>query len=155
MPEPSAPTLPLIQRTDVDGVPVLWADAPGQPILALEQHTEDIIPYPLSSTDAVAGREVKPLLSVLGFGPRVRLTIGPDGVTLRTKDGAMATVRYADCVVLERPKDDELVLCRDLSRVYVPAAFWRGGEEILAEIEAALPPEIVIRDIFSPDYIDD
>jgi hypothetical protein len=122
----------------------------------VEQHTEDIIPYPMSSTDAVAGREVKPLLSVLGFGPKVRLTIGPDGVTLRTKDGAMATVRYADCVVLERPKDDEIVLWgRDLSRVYVPAAFWRGGEEILAEIEAALPPEIVVRDIFSHDYIDD
>ncbi len=35
LPEPTAPTLPLIQRTEVDGVPLLWADAPGQPILAL------------------------------------------------------------------------------------------------------------------------
>ena len=35
LPEPTAPTLPLIQRTEIDGVPLLWADAPGQPILAL------------------------------------------------------------------------------------------------------------------------
>jgi hypothetical protein len=122
----------------------------------VEQHTSDIVPYPMSSTDIVAGREVKPLLSVLGFGPKVRLTIGPDGVSLRAKDGSLATVRYQDCVVLERPKDDELVLWgRDLSRVYVPAAFWRGGEQVLAEIEAAVPPEIVVRDTFSHDYIED
>ena len=110
----------------------------------------------MSSTDLVAGREVKPLLSVLGFGPKVRLTIGPDGVSLRAKDGSLATVRYADCVVLERPNDDELVMWgRDLSRVYVPAAFWRGGAEVLAEIAAAVPPEIVVRDTFSHDYIED
>jgi len=122
----------------------------------VEQHTDDIVAYPMSSTDAVAGREVKPLLSVLGFGPKVRLTIGPEGVSLRAKDGSLATVRYEDCVVLERPKDDELVLWgRDLSRVYVPGAFWRGGDQILAEIEAAVPPEIVVRDTFSHDYIED
>ena len=67
----------------------------------------------------------------------------------------MATVRYEDCVVLERPKDDELVMWgRDLSRVYVPAAFWRGGEQVFAEIEAAVPPEIIVRDTFSHDYIE-
>lgn len=122
----------------------------------VEQHTSDIVAYPMSSTDLVAGREVKPLLSVLGFGPKVRLTIGPDGVSLRAKDGSLATVRYADCVVLERPNDDELVMWgRDLSRVYVPAAFWRGGEEVLAEIAAAVPPEVVVRDTFSHDYIED
>jgi hypothetical protein len=77
-------------------------------------------------------------------------------VSLRAKDGSLATVRYTDCVVLERPKDDELVMWgRDLSRVYVPAAFWRGGEGVLAEIAAAVPPEIVVRDTFSHDYIED
>ena len=30
MPEPTAPALPSIHRTEVDGVPVLWSDAPGQ-----------------------------------------------------------------------------------------------------------------------------
>lgn len=122
----------------------------------VEQHTSDIVPYPMSSTDTVTGREVKPLLSVLGFGPKVRLTIGPEGVSLRAKDGSLATVRYEDCVVLELPKDDELVLWgRDLSRVYVPGAFWRGGEQVVAEIVAAVPPEIVVRDTFSSDYIED
>ncbi|MFL5708312.1 MAG: hypothetical protein ACJ77Y_04875 [Chloroflexota bacterium] len=83
------------------------------------------------------------------------MTIGPDGVSLVAKDGSIATVRYEDCVVLERPTDDELVMWgRDLSRVYVPATFWRGGQQILAEIEAALPPEIVIHERYSHDYLE-
>lgn len=121
----------------------------------VERHDPDIVLYPMSSPDTVTGREVKPLLSVLGFGPKVRLVIGPDGVSLRAKDGSTATVRYKDCVLLERPKEDELVMWgRDLSRVYVPGAFWRGGEQVIAEIEAALPSHVVVRDTFSHDYIE-
>ena len=121
----------------------------------VEHHSDDISPYPMTSTEAVAGREVKPRMSVLGFGPKVRMTIGPEGVSLVAKNGSMATVRYDDCVVLERPNDGELVMWgRDLSRVYVPAAFWRGGEQILAEVEAALPPQVVVREKFSSDYIE-
>lgn len=115
----------------------------------------DIVPYPVTSSDAVAGREVKPLLSVMGFGPKIRLLIGPDGVSLRAKDGSLATVRYRDCVILERPNDDELVLWgRDLARVYVVGSFWRGGDEVVAEIMAALPSDIVVHDVFSHDYIE-
>ena len=115
----------------------------------------DIVVYPLTSSDAVAGREVKPLLSVMGFGPKIRLIIGPDGVSLRAKDGSMATVRYTDCVLLERPNDDELVLWgRDLSRVYISGPFWRGGEEILAEVMAAVSADLVVHDTFSHDYIE-
>ena len=115
----------------------------------------DIVPYPLTSADMVSGREVKPLLSVMGFGPKIRLHIGPDGVSLRAKDGSLATVRYADCVLLERPNEEEIVVWgRDLSRVYIPAAFWRGGEEIVAEIIAAVPPELVVSETFSHDYIE-
>ena len=36
MPESAAPALPTIHRTEVDGVPLLWADAPGQPVFALQ-----------------------------------------------------------------------------------------------------------------------
>jgi hypothetical protein len=115
----------------------------------------DIVPYPLTSSEMVAGREVKPVLSVMGFGPKIRLFIGPDGVSLRAKDGSLATVRYRDCVLLERPNDDEVVLWgRDLSRVYILKPFWRGGEEILAEVMAAVPPDLVVRDTFSHDYIE-
>jgi zinc protease len=111
--------------------------------------------YPLTSDRPVAGREVKPFLSVLGLGPKIRLFIGPDGVSLRAKDGTVATVLYADCVVLERPADDELVMWgREGARVYVPEAFWRSGDQVIAEIEAALPSDIVIRDKVSDDLID-
>ena len=123
----TSPATPLMRRSLI-----LLAD--------VEQHTSDIVAYPMSSTDLVAGREVKPLLSVLGLGPKVRLTIGPDGVSLRAKDGSLATVRYADCVVLERPKDDELVMWgRDLSRGLRAGGLLAGRRGVLAEIAAASP----------------
>ena len=33
--ESTAPRLPTIARTEVDGVPILWSEAPGTPIFAL------------------------------------------------------------------------------------------------------------------------
>jgi hypothetical protein len=109
----------------------------------------------MSSAQPVAGREIKPLLSILGLGRRQRLVIGPDGVTLRASDGTLTTIRYADCVLLERPAEDEIVLwSRDGDRIYIPGIFWRGGGELLAEIAAALPADIVIEDQISVDLID-
>lgn len=126
---------------------LLMADAKDHPV--------DFTPYPTSSVRAIDGRDVKPLLSVLGFGPKERLVIGPDGVTMRATGGTLATVRYADCIVLEWPVEDELVMWgRDGTRLYVPGAFWRGGEEILAEIGRAVPGERVIRHKVSMDYFD-
>lgn len=112
-------------------------------------------PYPKGSTaQPIAGREVKPFLSVLGFGPKLRLTIGPDGVSLRGKDGTI-TVRYEDCALLERASEDDLVMwSRDGTRLYVPGPFWRGGEEILAEIQSKVPPSAVTTHKFSADLID-
>ena len=110
----------------------------------------------MTSSEIVGGREVKPLLSLFGFGPKHRLIIGPEGVSVRHKDGSVATVRYADCVILERPNDEDVVLWgRDGSRLWVPSAFWRGGEAVVAEIVAAVPGDIIIRDRFSDDYYAD
>jgi hypothetical protein len=120
-----------------------------------DHHPKDFQPYPMSSTHPVAGREVKPLLSVFGLGRRQRLVIGPEGVTLRASDGNVTTIRYADCVLLERPEEGEIVLWdRDGDRIYIPGIFWRGGREILDEIMAALPHDIVIEDRVSLDLID-
>jgi hypothetical protein len=92
---------------------------------------------------------------MLGLGRRQRLLIGPEGVTLRTSDGTVTTIRYADCVLLERPAEDEIVLWdRDGDRIYVPGVFWRAGRELIAEIAAALPADIVIEDRISLDLID-
>jgi hypothetical protein len=125
-------------------------------LAAIDHHPDDVQAYPTSSSTSVSGREVKPLLSVLGIGPKQRLVIGPDGVTIRAKDGSLATVRYADCVVLERPDDDNVVLWgRDGARVWVPGPFWRGGEAVLAEIMAAVPSDRVIRERLSHDFLDD
>jgi predicted Zn-dependent peptidase len=113
-----------------------------------------LTPYPMSSREAVEGREVKPLLSLFGFGRRQRLTIGPDGVTLREPDGSMTTIRYEDCIVLECPTEDDRVLWdRNGNRIYIPAVAWRGGSEIVAEIDAALPAEMVINRKLSDDLV--
>ena len=119
----------------------------------IEHHPPDFAPYPFAS-EAIRGREVKPFLSVLGIGPKQRLIIGPDGVSLRLSDGHV-TVRYDECVILERPVEDELVMWgRDGTRLYVPAAFWRGGEQVIAEIARSVPTDIVVREKFSADYFD-
>jgi hypothetical protein len=112
-------------------------------------------PFPLSSAAPIAGREVKPLLSLFGIGRRQRLLIGPDGVTLIPNDGTITTIRYRDVVILEKPADDELVLWdRDGDRIYIPAIYWKGGTQILAEIEAAIPDELLVTDKLSVDLID-
>jgi len=69
--------------------------------------------------------------------------------------GDWTTIRYADCVLLERPAEDEIVLWdRDGDRIYIPGDFWRGGRELIAEIAAARPADIVIEDRISLDLID-
>jgi hypothetical protein len=58
-------------------------------------------------------------------------------------------------VILEKPAEDELVLWDlDGDRIYIPGIFWRGGSAVLAEIEAAVPPSIVIEARLSDDLID-
>lgn len=144
-------------RTSAEDVGERAAEARSSAILMADtdRHPEDFTPYPMSSAHPVSGREVKPLLSVLGLGRRQRLTIGHDGVTLRASDGVLTTIRYADCVLLERPAMDEIVLWdRDGDRIYIPGIFWRGGNALLAEITAALPDDIVIEDKISFDLID-
>lgn len=118
-------------------------------------HPADVAPYPMSSPAPVAGREIKPILSAFGLGPKHRLIIGPDGLTLRNKDGLFATVRYDDCVVLEDPGAQGLVLWgRDTTRVWFPLGFWRDTDRIAAEIRAAISEDRVVRGTFSRDYFD-
>ncbi|MFP5341889.1 MAG: insulinase family protein [Candidatus Limnocylindria bacterium] len=118
-------------------------------------HPADVVPYPMSSPGPVAGREIKPILSAFGLGLKHRLIIGPDGLTLRNKDGLFATVRYDECVVLEDPGTEGLVLWgRDSTRVWFPLGFWRDTDRIAAEIRAAIPEDRVVRGTFSRDYFD-
>jgi hypothetical protein len=145
------------RRTDAGAISTRAAEARRSLILLadLERPPADLTPFPRSSAEVVAGREIKPLLSVFGLGRRQRLTIGPDGVTLREPDGTVTTIRYADMVILEKPAEDELVLWDlDGDRIYIPGIFWRGGSAVLAEIEAAVPPSIVIEARLSDDLID-
>ena len=145
------------QETSPADVAARAAEAQSSAMLMADtdRHPDDFTPYPVTAPHPVAGREVKPLLSILGVGRRQRLIIGPDGVTLRSSDGTLTTVRYEDCVLLERPDADELVLWdKHGDRIYIPAIFWRGGKDVIVEIAAAVPENIVIEEKISVDLID-
>ena len=120
----------------------------------VDRHPDDLIPYPADAESAVDGREIKPVLSMFGLGFKQRMIVGPEGVSIRHKDGT-ATVRFADCVALEDPGKDGIVLwARDTTRLWIPVDFWRGGEAVIDEIRAAVPADIVVRGTFSHDYVD-
>ena len=122
---------------------------------SMSEPPASVRPYPLASAAPVDGREVKPLLSLFGVGRRQRLRIGAEGVTLLPMDGTITTIRYRDVVILEKPADDEIVLWdRDGDRIYIPSIYWKGGARILAEIEAAIPRELVVEAKLSDDLID-
>ncbi len=144
------------RATTVDDVANIARHARRSMILlaTMSDPPRDVDEYPTPVHGVVSGRELKPLLSVLGFGRRQRLVVGPDGVSLREADGAVTTILYRECVLLEKPADDEIVLwSRDGDRIYIPGIFWRGGKALLAEIEASVPASRIVRDTLSPDLV--
>jgi zinc protease len=121
-----------------------------------EQHPDDLTPYPMMSLETLPGREVKPLLSFFGLGPKHRLVVGADGVSIHHKDGLLSTVRYPDCVVAEVASDEDLILWgSDGARVWIPAAFWRGGQGLIEEVLGRVDPSVVVRDRISHDLVGD
>lgn len=105
-------------------------------------------PYPPGSPSAVDGREYKPAgFHLPGRGPRERLVAGPDGVSVKVDGDFLLTVRFRDCRVVEHPEDRGRILwAEDGTRVAVAADAWRGGDEVISAIDAALPAEVVACD---------
>ena len=104
--------------------------------------------YPGWSADSVAGREFRPPGFWLpGRGPKERLIVGDEGVTLRASESELLTVRYSECLAVEHPSDERRLLWgSDGIRVMIDAAEWRDGKEALALVDARLPSSIVICD---------
>jgi len=96
------------------------------------------------SADVVAGR-VFPRRRVAGVPKGARLVVGPDGASLALGGDARITVRWADSVGLVQQAPGELLLLgRDGFSLPLTAADWREGEEAVALVRAAVPPELQV-----------
>ena len=105
--------------------------------------TDGFHPYPDWSERVVVGQEFRPPgLSFLGTGPKERLYVGREGVSLVFEPGKQVTVLYAECEALECASDGcRLLWGRDCFRVLVEPDKWRNGHEAVAMIDAGVPPD--------------
>ena len=108
------------------------------------------------SADEVVGDAVGPVgFHLPGRGPKERLIVGADGVTLRLSGAERLTVRYRDVVAVVHDGETRTLHGRDGIRVFVDAALWRGGKAILERIDAATPSAALVCHGHSPGGLED
>lgn len=102
-------------------------------------------PIPESSPAEVRGREVgRSGRHLPGRGPKERLIIGEDGVTLRYADGSCATLGYDELVTSQHLSDtSRQLLARNGFGFTVDAADWKDGPAIIAELDRRTDPMLV------------
>jgi hypothetical protein len=102
--------------------------------------------YPISSPDAIVGREHGPIGFFLlpAWKPTQRLIAGPYGISAVVSPTARMTIYYRDCVAVvhEAPQVRRL-LARDGTSFAVDGAMWKDGRRAIAGIDAAIPAELV------------
>ena len=107
-----------------------------------------LAPYPGASDHVVPGRTIKP--TGWPVGPRARkdrLVAGPTGVSWIAPNGMANTVHYEDCVAVRHWEGTTRELwSADGFRVIVNPADWRGGAAVVAEVDAAVSPDVVACD---------
>jgi zinc protease len=113
---------------------------------------DGLVEYPYTSRTMVDGRSVRPtgVRSRLRRGGS-RLVVGAEGVSIVGGDGRAVTARYADTVLCLRGTARRTLLTNDGFYVTVDAEDWSGGRAIVAELDAALPEEIVVSEAPMPD----
>jgi zinc protease len=101
--------------------------------------------YPTWSATAVSGRAIDTATRRFPWQPRVeQLILGPDGVTWTHAQGMKLTVRYADCVGVISDGTLRILYGVDGFSVRVDSEYWKGGQDVVRAIDAAIPPELVI-----------
>jgi predicted Zn-dependent peptidase len=103
--------------------------------------------FPRWSEEVVTGRRHRAAgLHLPGSaGRRTALVVGEDGVSVVTPTGAAATVRFADCVALQRWPDGSRTLWgRDGAWLAVEPSAWRRGGDAVEAIDAAVAAETVV-----------
>lgn len=126
------------------------ADAFESALLVLPEETpspdDRFKPYPSSSPQRVSGRKLSFRgLNVRRDDRRTRLVVGDDGVSLLRPDGTALTVRFDDCVAVERWTGGIRALWgADGVRLFVVPDAWRHGDLVARAIEERVPAELVV-----------
>ncbi len=105
----------------------------------------DFAEYPLSSPSRIEGRRHRPF----ALPDRLRrhrrlLTVSPGGVSLTWRDGSRLTAQYDSTVLCFREEEARTLLTDDGFFVRIDAEDWTAGKKVLGEIDAAIPPELVV-----------
>jgi hypothetical protein len=75
------------------------------------------------------------------------LVSGPDGISLFRPDGTVVSARYDRVVVAVRYADgSRLLVTDDGFFITVAPSEWRNGKDIVAALDASLPPGLVVDD---------
>jgi hypothetical protein len=102
--------------------------------------------YPVSSPGRVSGRTLA--LRGLNIGRaarRTRLVLGDDGVSLVWPDDDAITVRFDECVAVERWAGGARALwSADGFRLEIQPEAWRDGDVVVRTIDERLPAELVV-----------
>jgi zinc protease len=95
-----------------------------------------------TSVSEVRGREIgRSGRHLPGRGPKERLIIGDEGVTLRYGDGTCTTVRYAELVTSHHLSNtSRRLLARDGFGFTVDAADWKDGASLIPELDRHIDP---------------
>jgi zinc protease len=117
-------------------------------VLPLDTRWTDgrFVPYPLSSPGRVSGRSLALRgLNLTRTARRTRLVLGDEGVSVVHPDESAITVRFEDCVAVERwASGDRAVWGADGVRLEVVPQEWRDGELVARTIDERLAPELVV-----------
>jgi hypothetical protein len=102
--------------------------------------------YPIRSASILHGRRLDTIQRRFPWQRRSeQLIVGSDGVSWLGDDGLGLTVRYADCVGLVVEGPLRTLYGGDGFVVRVHADYWRGGQAVVREIDAAVPASRVVR----------
>lgn len=106
---------------------------------------EGLSDYPYAPSETIEGRSHRPpgMLSRIRGGT-TRLVSGPDGVSLVHAERPPLTARYDRTVLCIRSGRTRTLLTDDGFYVPVDASDWKGGADVLAEIDAAVPADLVV-----------
>lgn len=98
-----------------------------------------------SAAAPVTGRAVPRAGRILGFGPRERLVVSAEGVTVVLPDGGTPTIRWADLVASEHAGEhDRRLLGADGTGLTIEAADWKDGAKVVDELDAHVDPLLVV-----------
>ena len=112
--------------------------------------------FPEWSPDEVAGEVFAPAGRHLpGRGPRERLIVGPEGVTLRLSPTELVTIRYDDMIAAVHDGDTRELHGSGSFFLPIDAAAWRDGAKILERIDAATPSRAFVCHSHAPGALAD